>query len=112
MTDRRKIGRNNRKRGAAAEREAARILTNGSIGRPGVWYRNIDRGGKYGDIACAEAVAEVKSVSRAMPALFDGALKQNAEAAAATGKDNFGVLVRYARPGHKVRWLRIEELTT
>ena len=110
MTDRRKIGRNNRARGAAAEREAARLLTE----HPGMeagWYRNIDRGGKYGDIACAYAVAEVKSVSRAMPALFDGALKQAAEAAEATGKDNFGVLVRYARPGHKVRWLRIEELT-
>ncbi|MCH8863643.1 MAG: hypothetical protein IID51_14235 [Proteobacteria bacterium] len=109
MTDRRKIGRNNRTRGAAAEREAARLL---NVTHLDQWYRNIDRGGKYGDIACPSAVAEVKSVSRAMPALFDGALAQVAEAAEATGKDNFGVLVRYARPGHKVRWLRIEELTT
>ena len=111
MTDRSKIGRNNRVRGAAAEREAARLMNEGGGDNEQVWYRNIDRGGKYGDIACAEAVAEVKSVSRAMPALFDGALAQAAEAAAATGKDNFGVLVRYARPGHKVRWLRIEELS-
>ena len=111
MTDRSKIGRNNRVRGAAAEREAARLFTNGSIGRPGVWYRNIDRGGKYGDIASASGVAEVKSVSRAMPALFDGALEQAAEAAEATDKDNYGVLVRYARPGHKTRWIRIQELT-
>ncbi len=110
MTDRSKIGRNNRVRGAAAEREAARLLGDFSV-YGAEWYRNIDRGGKYGDIACSGAVAEVKSVSRAMPALFDTALKQVAEAAAATDKDNYGVLVRYARPGHKARWILIQELT-
>ncbi len=107
MTDHSKIGRNNRRRGAAAEREAARLLNDVGFG---YWYRNIDRGGKYGDIACLDAVAEVKTVLGKMPPLFDGALAQVAEAAEATEKDNFGVLVRYARPGHKARWLRIVEL--
>lgn len=107
MTDRSKIGRNNRRRGAAAEREAARLLTK-LTGME--WYRNIDRGGKYGDVACATAVAENKTVTGTMPPLFDGALAQAAEAAEATEKDNFGVLVRYARPGHRARWLRVQEL--
>ncbi len=109
MTDHSKIGRNNRRRGAAAEREAARLL-NDRGGFAESWYRNIDRGGLYGDIANYDTVAEVKTVTGKMPPLFDGALAQVAEAAEATEKDNFGVLVRYARPGHKARWLRIVEL--
>ncbi len=108
--DRKKIGRNNRARGAAAEREAASLLTDMEVDVREGWYRNIDRGGKYGDIASTYAVAEVKTVTGKMPPLFDGALAQVAEAAEATEKDNFGVLVRYARPGHKARWLRIQEL--
>ncbi len=110
MTDHSKIGRNNRRRGAAAEREAARLLNGDNMDSTLSWYRNIDRGGKYGDVACWNAVAEVKTVTGKMPPLFDGALAQVAEAAEATEKDNFGVLVRYARPGHKARWLRIVEL--
>ncbi len=110
MTDHSKIGRNNRRRGAAAEREAASLLNEFAWFDEEVWYRNIDRGGMYGDIACPSAVAEVKTVTGKMPPLFDGALAQVAEAAEATEKDNFGVLVRYARPGHKARWLRIVEL--
>ncbi len=107
MADRSRIGRNNRARGAEAEREAAALLTD-LTGEE--HWRNIDRGGKWGDVQSATHVYEIKSRQVEMPKLFSGALAQSEEAAEHTGKSG-GVLVRYARPGHKARWLLIEELT-
>ncbi len=106
MTDRKKIGRNNRARGAGAEREAAALLT--ELTGEEHW-RNIDRGGKWGDVQSATHVYEIKSRQVALPQLFDSALAQMKVAAEHTGKSG-GVLVRYARPGRKARWLLIEEV--
>ena len=96
-----KRGRNNKVRGAHVEREVARLY--------GGW-RNIDRGGKYGDVQNETLVIEVKSRQQATPKLISGAWDQALEAAAKTGKDPLVVLA-YAAPSGKRRFWAVKEIT-
>ena len=96
-----KRGRNNKKRGASVEREVAKLF--GTV-------RNIDRGGKFGDIQTNSLVIEVKSRQQVTPKLISGAWDQALEAAAETGKDPLVVLV-YAAPSGKRRFWAVKEIT-
>ncbi len=87
-------GRGNRARGAEVEREVAELY--------GGW-RNIDRGGKWGDVQTEVLVIEVKSRQAATPQLIRTAWAQAIEAAANTGKDPLVVLT-YIDGGKRSVW--------
>ena len=94
MAHRKKIGRNNRTRGASVEREVAKVI--------GGW-RNIDRGGAWGDVQTTTRVVEVKSRQQATPKLIAGAWEQVTEAAEKTGKDP-SVMLCYVDGGKRSMW--------
>ncbi len=87
-------GRNNRERGKAVEREVAALY--------GGW-RNIDRGGKWGDVQTETQVIEVKGRQTSTPKLIAGAWDQATEAAENTGKDPLVVLT-YIDGGKRSVW--------
>lgn len=94
VTDRQRIGRNNRVRGAAVERWVARLV--------GGW-RNIDRGGKWGDVQTVDRVVEVKSRQTPTPTLISGAWAQAVDAAEHTGKEP-SVVICYIDGGKRSAW--------
>jgi len=92
--DRSRLGRNNRARGASVERWVAKLV--------GGW-RNIDRGGAWGDVQTVSRVVEVKSRQTSTPNLIAGAWEQATEAAAKTGKEP-SVILCYIDGGKRTAW--------
>lgn len=99
--DRKKIGSNNKKRGASEERAVAALLTD-KMEEP--FKRVGNRGASSADVESDNYVVEVKSRTQASPLLMREAQEQLEKAMAETGKDGF-LVFRYKDNGKRTTWV-------
>ena len=99
--DRKKIGTNNKKRGAQEERTVARILTE-QTGQ--VFSRVGNRGTTSADLISEEYCVEVKSRTQVTPVLIREAYQQLELAMEETGLDGF-LILRFLDKGRRTTWM-------
>ena len=101
VPQRKKINRNNRRRGKAYERRAAAIVGG---------KRNLDKSRPHTDVETVDTVYEIKSTQQSVPNWLEGACKQLELAAEESGKIAGGV-IKVWTSGAKSRFFLITEIT-